>query len=117
MKPTGMTIMSYSWTYTTWPDPDTAEAAAERLLEERLCACANIIRGMNSVYRWQGKVETALETVMILKTQGDIAPTLCARIVELHPYDEPCVLNLPVDPGGSAAGFLAWIDSETGGKA
>jgi periplasmic divalent cation tolerance protein len=105
--------MSHSWTYTTWPDPDSAEAAAKRLIEEKLCVCANVFRGMISVYRWQGKVETAQEAVMVLKTRTDLAPALCERIVALHPYDEPCVLSLPVDKAGSAAGFLDWIDRET----
>ena len=103
----------HSWTYTTWPDPDTAKAAAAELVEARLCACANILPGMTSVYRWQGEIETAAETVMILKTSRDRAAALCDRIVALHPYDEPCVLSLPVEAAGSAADFLAWIEAET----
>ena len=110
-------MMSHSWTYTTWPDPDSAEAAAGRLLDEELCACANIFRGMTSVYRWKGKVETAQETVMVLKTRGELAARLCDRIVELHPYDEPCVLSLPVERAGSAQGFLDWIEASTRGPA
>lgn len=106
-------MMSHSWTYTTWPDPDSAEAAAARLLDEELCACANIFRGMISVYRWKGRVETAQEAVMVLKTTGELAAQLCDRIVELHPYDEPCVLSLPVDRFGSAKGFLDWIEAST----
>lgn len=110
-------MMRHSWTYTTWPDPESAKAAARRLVEEELCACANILPGMTSVYRWQGKVETAAETVMVLKTRAATAPALCARIVELHPYDEPCILSLPVDDTGSAGGFLDWIDANTRGGA
>lgn len=106
-------MTTYSWTWTTWPDRESAETAAARLVADRLCACANILPGMTSVYRWQGAVETAQETVMVLKTAGDKAAALCARIVELHPYDEPCVLSLPVDAEGSAPGFLAWIEAET----
>ena len=109
-----MTIMRFTWIYTTWPDAAAAEAAAGALVEARLCACANILPGMTSVYSWQGRIETAQECVMILKTTADEAETLRDRILELHPYDTPCILALTVDKAASAADFLAWIAAETG---
>ncbi len=112
-----MTIMGYRWIYTTWPDSASARSAAADLVEAGLCACANIIDGMTSVYRWQGQIETANECVMILKTSEAAAPALRERILSLHPYDEPCLLALPVDEAASAPDFLAWIGQQTGAQA
>jgi periplasmic divalent cation tolerance protein len=111
-----MAMSKYRWIYTTWPDAALAQAAARTLVEERLCACANILPGMTSVYRWQGAIETAAETVMILKTTAGIAPALTRRLGVLHPYDEPCVLALDIDAGASAPGFLDWIEREVSGS-
>ncbi len=108
-----MTIMRFTWIYTTWPDTGSAQAAAASLVEARLCACANILPGMTSVYRWEGAIETAQECVMILKTTDAQASALRQRIMELHPYDTPCLLALPVDAAASAPDFLAWIAAET----
>lgn len=113
MKPQGKAMTTYSWTYTTWPDAAAADAAARILVNEGLCACANILPGMTSIYRWQGKVETASECVMVLKTTGARAVGLARRIAQLHPYDEPCILALPVDADASAPDFLAWIATQT----
>ncbi|MAK63224.1 MAG: divalent-cation tolerance protein CutA [Maricaulis sp.] len=106
--------MRFTWIYTTWPDQAAAEAAAAPLVEERLCACANILPGMTSVYRWQGRVETAQECVMILKTRADRATALRERLLALHPYDTPCILALPVDDAASGPAFLDWIAEQTG---
>jgi len=100
--------------YTTWPDADSAQAAAGIAVTEGLCACANLLPGMTSVYRWQGKIETAGECVALFKTSQAAAETLVARLTELHPYDEPAILGLPIDAESSAAGFLDWVASETG---
>ncbi|MCW5725008.1 MAG: divalent-cation tolerance protein CutA [Maricaulaceae bacterium] len=97
--------------YTTWPDRQSAEDAARILVDERLCACANILGVITSVYRWEGTVETAQEVAAVFKTAS--AAALCARILALHPYDVPAVLALPVDADGSAQGFLDWIAAET----
>lgn len=109
-----MDLMSeYRWVYTTWPDAQTAQEAAARLVSERLCACANILPGMTSVYEWEGQVETASETAMALKTTTDRIAALQLRFHDLHPYDEPCFLALTVDTNGSARSFLDWISAST----
>jgi periplasmic divalent cation tolerance protein len=110
-----MTMSKYRWIYTTWPDATQAEAAAQTLVGEGLCACANILPGMKSVYRWEGVVETASEAVMILKTTAAMAPALTVRLSALHPYQEPCVLALAVDEAASAPAFLAWIEQAVSG--
>lgn len=97
--------------YTTWPDAGTAEAAARTLVEEGLTACANILGPLRSVYRWDGKVETADEIAMLLKTSATKSAALTDRIVALHPYETPCVVTLDVAGGNPA--FLAWVLAQT----
>lgn len=108
-----MAMTGYRLIYTTWPDPAAARAAAAALVEAKLCACANILPGMTSVYSWEGAIETATECVALFKTSEAAAPALRDRILALHPYDEPAVLALPVSPEASSADFLAWISRMT----
>lgn len=98
--------------YTTWPDHASVEAAAKALLNERLIACANILGASTSIYRWQEKVETANEIIALFKTSVRQLNALRDRIGELHPYDEPAIISLNVDPKGSSAAFLAWVEEE-----
>ncbi|MCP2669320.1 divalent-cation tolerance protein CutA [Maricaulaceae bacterium EIL42A08] len=98
--------------YTTWPDRASVEAAARILLDERLIACANILRASTSIYRWQDQVETAEEIIALFKTSTRKLEALRERISELHPYDEPAIISLNVDADGSSAAFLAWVDEE-----
>ena len=100
--------------YTTWPDKESAEAAAEALLSEGLIACANILGEARSVFRWKGEVQREIEIIALFKTSAGKAERTAKRIADLHPYDEPAVLNLCVDPSGSSAAFLAWVTSQTG---
>jgi periplasmic divalent cation tolerance protein len=94
--------------YTTWPDKMAAEICARTLIAERLAACANILGGVTSVYRWQNQVETADEFVMIVKTTKQAAAQAVARIGALHPYDVPVIAELPL--GDASAGpFLDWL--------
>ncbi|MBA3938976.1 MAG: divalent-cation tolerance protein CutA [Planctomycetes bacterium] len=91
-----------------------AEALARHLIDERLAACANIIPGMRSLYRWQGVIESAEETVLILKTAAACVPALTARVKQLHTFTVPCVVAVPVVDG--SAEYLAWIAAETVGE-
>ncbi|WP_323762391.1 divalent-cation tolerance protein CutA [Maricaulis sp.] len=99
--------------YTTWPDSESARAAAGTVLEEGLCACVNLLPGMTSLYRWQGRMESAAECVALFKTTSDRSAALGARLAALHPYEVPAILALPVDTAASDAGFLDWIDEQT----
>jgi periplasmic divalent cation tolerance protein len=101
------------WIYTTWPDEVSAMNAADALVERRLCACANLLPGMKSVYRWQGEVHHDNECVLILKTSDAAATPLRDAISTLHPHDEPCILALPIISDHSAPGFLDWVQSQT----
>lgn len=100
--------------YTTWPDAESAASAGRILVGEGLCACVNVLGPMRSVYRWEDVVEESVEVPALFKTTADVAAVLKSRILALHPYDNACVLMLPVSPEGSSAAFIGWItDSVT----
>jgi len=91
----------------TGPDYETTRAMAHYLVQERLAACVNVIDGVTSVYRWQDSVEEAHEALAILKTTPERLSTLKTRVIELHPYDVPEFLVLPVSEG--AKPYLDWV--------
>ncbi len=97
--------------YTTFPNSAAARRAARIVVEERLAACANLLEGMQAIYRWQGAVEEADETVCLFKTTGERLPALTARIRAQHPYEVPCIVALPLAAGHPP--FLEWIAAET----
>lgn len=90
----------------TCPEAE-APGLARSLLDERLIACANLST-VTSLYTWKEEVEEARETLLIMKTTEERWPALRERIEELHSYDVPEVLALPVTDG--AARYLAWLD-------
>ena len=92
---------------TTCPDNASAEILARRLVEEQLAACVNRLSGVRSTYRWQGAVHDDAEVLLIAKTSASRVATLSARIQELHPYELPEVIALPVALG--AERYLDWI--------
>ena len=98
--------------YVTCPDAAVAESIGRTAVDERLAACANLLPGMRSIYRWQGRVESAEEIVLILKSTRDCWIALEGRVRALHPYTVPCIVALPITAG--SAPFLAWIEAETG---
>jgi periplasmic divalent cation tolerance protein len=97
--------------YVTAGSPEEARSLGQTLVAERLAACANILDGMTSLYWWQGKLEQAEETVVILKTRSELVPALTERVKQLHSYECPCVVALPISDGNSD--YLSWIESET----
>jgi periplasmic divalent cation tolerance protein len=94
------------------PDAATAEALASALVETRLAACASFtLAGVQSVYRWQGKIETANEVTLTIKTAQRHYVALEAAIRAAHPYELPEIIALPVVAGHSP--YLQWILAET----
>jgi periplasmic divalent cation tolerance protein len=92
---------------TTVANPDEAARLARTLVEERLAACATLIPGAQSIYRWQGEVESATETLLLIKTGPDLLAALEARLLELHSYQTPEFLVLKVDAASQP--YLDWL--------
>jgi len=103
--------MAAYFCYVTAPSREQALAIGRTVVEERLAACANVIDGGASVYWWQGMLEEASEAVLILKTRVELIERLTARIEDLHPYECPCVVALPIAAGNR--GYIDWIAAET----
>lgn len=89
--------------------PEGAEAAAKALVEESLAACVNLLPAVTSVYKWEGEVCVEQEIPLLIKAPRAGADRLRERLHELHPYEVPEVLALPVDEGASSARYLAWV--------
>ena len=96
----------------TVPNAEVADTLAAALVGERLAACVNVLGGVRSTYRWKGAVERDEELLCLCKTTRDGFERLCARIVELHPYELPEVIALPVAAGH--APYLDWITASVG---
>ncbi len=96
--------------YLTAPDEETAARLAHALVEERLAACVNVLGAIRSVYRWKGAVEQAGEVALLAKTVEASVDPLSRRVKELHPYECPCIVALPIRGGDPA--FLDWIVRE-----
>ncbi len=103
--------MSQRFVYITASSAEEAGKIGKALVEARLAACANVIGAIQSYYWWEGAVQQDTEAALILKTRADLVEALTAKVKELHSYDCPCVVALPIE-GGNAE-FLAWIDAET----
>jgi periplasmic divalent cation tolerance protein len=99
-------------TLTTTPNVEVAELIGRTVVAERLAACANIVGGITSIFRWKGVVERESETLMVLKTKRADAEALRARVVELHPYEVPEVIVLAVEAGH--APYLDWVRESVG---
>ncbi|RMF90836.1 MAG: divalent-cation tolerance protein CutA [Methanobacteriota archaeon] len=82
------------------------------VVEERLAACANIIPEISSVYWWKGAVQEDAESILLLKTKAEKVERLIERIRELHSYENPAIIAVPIEKGSPA--YLRWIEEETG---
>lgn len=96
--------------FVTHPDLATASRLARVIVEERLCACANLIPAMQSIYMWKGRMEESSEVLMIIKTHESRIQELEKRLRQLHPYEVFEFIALPVISGH--AQYLSWV-SET----
>jgi periplasmic divalent cation tolerance protein len=97
---------------TTLPDEAAAHQVAVRLVEERLAACAQVLGPVSSTYRWEGKIEQSAEWYCNLKTTKSRLSALTKRIRELHPYQVPEIVAIPIQDGDDA--YLRWIEAEVG---
>lgn len=90
--------------------PEEARRIGEALVEDRLAACVNIIDGMHSIYRWEGKLQQDRETILIAKTTRERLPALIETVEAMHSYDCPCIVSFAMD--GGHPDFLEWIGAE-----
>jgi periplasmic divalent cation tolerance protein len=91
----------------TVPDVDTGRSLAQNVVEARLAACGNVVPGLVSVYRWKGEVHQDLEALLVLKTTVSVVEALREKVLELHPYEVPEFLVLPVEQGHPP--YLRWV--------
>ena len=96
----------------TAKDKKEAEKISRGLLEAKLIACANIIEGVQSLFWWQGKVDTSKEVLLILKTKKNLFKKIIIKVKSLHRYQTPEIIALPVDLGSKD--YLNWIGSSCG---
>ena len=97
--------------YCTCPDAATADALAQALVSERLAACVNVLPGVRSTYRWQGRVERSDEVLLLIKTTRDRLDAISARVQALHPHELPEVIV--VEACGGLAPYLDWVTEQT----
>jgi len=105
--------MSVQLIYVTAPSKAEAERIAETVVSEHLAACANFFDGVISIFKWDSKLCREQEAVLILKTTSEKTEAVTARIKELHSYDCPCIVALPVESGNPD--FLKWVSDEVSG--
>ena len=98
--------------FTTAGSQEEASKIAHALVERRLAACVNIVQRIESVYRWQGKVETAEEWLLLIKTQAELFERVRDAVKELHSYDLPECVMLEVTAGSHE--YLDWVTQNTG---
>lgn len=95
---------------TNLPDSGSAFNLARTIVQRRLAACANVLPPATSFYRWQGREEEATEVPVIIKSTRERYPELESAIRELHPYDLPEIIALPVERG--LENYLGWVEAE-----
>ncbi len=96
--------------YTTCSDKAEAEKLAEHLVEQRLAACVSVLPGLKSFYRWQGKIETDEEILLMIKTSRDLVDEVSRQLDRLHSYDLPELIVAPIVDG--SPNYLAWLERE-----
>ncbi len=100
----------YSAVYVTASSKEEARKISESLLNERFAACVNIFP-INSLYWWEGEITEDEEYAMLIKTKMDFLEKIEEKVKEIHSYEVPCVISLPITFGSKE--YLAWIDKET----
>lgn len=100
--------------YMTVGTREEAMKIAGVVVQERLAACANVFPQVTSIYEWNGKMQQDEETVVILKTHASRISWLTDRLIQLHSYDCPCVVSVPISAGNGA--YLEWVFDQTRAK-
>ncbi|MCX7556396.1 divalent-cation tolerance protein CutA [Xanthomonadaceae bacterium JHOS43] len=93
------------------PTREHAQTIARSLVEHHLAACVNLLPAVQSIYRWQGGIETAEETLLLIKTRAERLEELKVHVLMLHPYELPEIIAVTIDSGLDR--YLQWIGDET----
>ena len=93
--------------FCTFPDAETAQRISTQIISENLAACVNLIPGVESIYRWEGKIEQASEVMAIFKVSAAAFEDLKENLLDKHPYDTPEIVGMAVDQ--VSEGYLKWI--------
>jgi len=96
----------------TFPDAEMADRIARALVAEKFAACANLISGVHSVYRWKDKIETAGEVIVVFKLTTDQEPAFQQKLRSLHPYEVPEIIFVPIASG--LPEYLRWVAENCG---
>ena len=104
-------MSDYVLVIVTAPDENVAANIAKTIVEERLAGCVNILKGVRSIYSWEGKIEDEPEVVMLIKTRQSLYKSLERRIIDLHPYSVPEVICLDIRDGSED--YLKWLGDVT----
>ncbi|MBO6578140.1 MAG: divalent-cation tolerance protein CutA [Thalassospira sp.] len=112
MTPEEFQASEMSFLYVTVPDMDMARVIAGGAIREKLAACANVLPHMTAIYEWDGDVEEETEVVVILKTSKTKALELAQWVEDHHPYEVPCILELPLGRGNHD--YVSWLQTQLG---
>lgn len=111
MKADQLNNYNFIFVYVTAPSVQIATDISKTLIQEHLVACANILPPMKSFYQWKGNLQEEEETAMIFKTQASCYSQLELKIREIHPYECPCIVAIPIIAGDVQ--FLNWVKEQT----
>nr|ACN28985.1 unknown [Zea mays] len=100
--------------YVTVPNREAGKKLSQSIISEKLAACVNIVPGIESVYWWEGKVQSDAEELLIIKTRESLLDALTAHVKANHEYDVPEVIALPITGGNTK--YLEWIKNSTRDK-
>lgn len=104
-------MTKYLLVITTVPDAEVGQIIAEKIIEERLAACVNLSAATQSLYWWKEKITQDQEYVLSIKTTNDAYARLEEKILQIHPYEVPEIIALPISGGNKA--YLDWVERET----
>ena len=97
--------------YTTFPSLEDGRNITDKIVSEGLAACANLLPGMESNYMWEGKLQRSSEVACIIKTSAEMEAKLMERLAQIHPYEIPCILSIPVQDGHMP--YISWLLSQS----
>ena len=103
--------MTHCIVLVTAKDPEEAQRIADALLKEKLVACANIVKDVKSLFWWEGKIDEASETLLVLKTRRALFARVAKTVKMVHSYNVPEIIALPIVSGYNP--YLKWIDDST----